>query len=102
MSLPQKIELPVEKESPSSPKEKVETVSSPKKKFSFKFKLPFKLPTLSRPVKTGLFIFLGLILFLVLASGIFALSARKPALSASQSLKQIKIAFQEKDLVAVN
>lgn len=97
MELPNKLNLQKKEETPSPEMETEKVVSSPKKFFS-----RIKLPHLPRPVKIGLLVFLGLLLFLILVSGIFALSIRKQAQSASSSFSQISTTIQEKDLIATN
>jgi len=102
MELPKKINLtdkdatPLpDKEVSSSPEE------TPVKKTSSKLKLP-NLPNLPKPVKIGLFSLLGLIAFLILVTGIFALAVKKPAQSATAAASQIFTSVQNKDLVSAN
>lgn len=97
MELPNKINLQKKKETPSPEIEAEKVVSSPKKFFS-----KIKLPHLPKPVKIGLLVFLGLLLFLILVSGIFALSIKKQTQSASSSISQIATSIQEKNLIVTS
>ena len=97
MQLPKKLDLQEKTELPPPETEAEPVVSSSKKLFS-----KIKLPHLPKPVKIGLLTLLGLFLFFVLVSGVFALSVRKQTKSASSSISQITTSLQEKDLVSIN
>ena len=99
MKLPSKIDLQDKKVVPS-PEVKPETVSPQIK--SKKFLSKIKLPRLPKSVKIGLLVLLGFFLFLILVTGVFALSIKKQTQSASSSISQITTSVQEKDLIAVN
>lgn len=101
MKLPNKINLQDKKEVPSPELQPEDVSPSPKsKKFLPKIKLPRLL--IPKPVKIGLLVLLGFFLFLILVTGVFALSIKKQAKSASASISNITTSIQEKNLVATN
>jgi len=106
MKLPDKINL--QKKEEVSPPEIEKVVPSPgtkTKKFlpSLKKFLPkIKLPNMPKSAKITLLVLLGLLLFLILVTGVFALSIKKQTRSISSSVSQIATSIQEKDLVTTN